>query len=138
MKAGAERDIGHEYIKNLEARYSETTRVTVETPWDIINELTQGGLGHGELGVVVAPAGIGKSWVLSALSAGAMRKSKTVVHYTLELNEEYTGLRYDSIFTGISNQNLKYHQDEIQRSVDKISGELIIKYFLLFSFDCLI
>ena len=29
------------------------------------------------------------------------KKGKTVVHYTLELNEGYVGQRYDSVLTGI-------------------------------------
>ena len=71
----------------------------------------QGGLGAGELGVVVAPAGIGKSWVLSAMGAYALSKGLNVVHYTLELNEAYVGLRYDSIFSGVESQKLKYHKE---------------------------
>jgi len=74
MRAGAERNIGHEYIEDIEVRYSEMARNTVETPWDVINELTQGGLASGELGVIVAPAGIGKTWILCALGGGAMKK----------------------------------------------------------------
>ena len=129
MKAGIEKNIGHEYIHDIEARYSETTRETVATGWDTINELMQGGLGKGELGVIVAPAGIGKSWILQAIAANAVKSGKTIVHYTLELNEEYTGLRYDSIFTGVANQNLKYHKDEVEGAVGKLKGELVIKYF---------
>jgi len=95
-------------------------RNTVETPWDVINELTQGGLASGELGVIVAPAGIGKTWILCALGGGAMKKGVNIVHYSLELNEAYIGLRYDSVFTGISNQNLKYHMDEVKEGIEKI------------------
>ena len=109
MQAGVERNLGHDYLQDIEARYEESARVTSPTPWDIMNELMQGGLGQGELGVVVAPAGIGKSWVLSALGAYAISQKLNVVHYTLELNESYVGLRYDSIFSGVENQNLKYH-----------------------------
>ena len=46
MKAGAERDIGHDYLEDFEERYSETARVTGPTPWDIINELMQLSLIH--------------------------------------------------------------------------------------------
>ena len=106
LNAGTERNIGHEYIEHIEDRYSETTRETVETGWEVIDELTQGGLGGGELGVIVAPAGVGKTWVLAAIGANAMKRGKHIVHYSLELNEAYVGLRYDSIFTGIANQNL--------------------------------
>ena len=129
MKAGTERNVGHEYVAHVEDRYSETSRITVETPWDTINELTQGGLGQGELGVVVAPAGVGKTWFLSAIGAGAMKKGKTIVHYSLELNESYVGLRYDSIFTGLPNQNLKYHIEDIKSEMEKLDGDLVIKYF---------
>jgi len=129
MKAGTERNIGHEYVEDIEYRYSEMARSTIETPWDVINDLTQGGLASGELGVIVAPAGVGKTWVLCALGGGAMKKGTKVVHYTLELNEAYVGLRYDSVFTGIANQNLKYHRDEVKDSIEKVEGELVVKYF---------
>ena len=61
MKAGADKDIGHDYMTSIEERYTEAVRDVQPTPWDVINELTDGGLGKGELGVMVAPAGIGKS-----------------------------------------------------------------------------
>ena len=129
MQAGVERNLGHDYLEDIEERYSETARITSPTPWDIINELMQGGLGAGELGVVVAPAGIGKSWVLSAMGAYAISKGLNVVHYTLELNEAYVGLRYDSIFSGVESQNLKYHKDEVIERLDKLEGNLTIKYY---------
>ena len=129
LNAGTERNIGHEYVEHIEDRYSETARTTVETGWEVIDELTQGGLGGGELGVIVAPAGVGKTWVLAAIGANAMKKGKHIVHYSLELNEAYVGLRYDSIFTGIANQNLKYHKEDVQGEMDKLKGDLVIKYY---------
>ena len=129
LNAGTERNIGHEYIEHIEDRYSETARTTVPTGWDVIDDLTQGGLGGGELGVIVAPAGVGKTWVLAAIGANSMKKGKHIVHYSLELNEAYVGLRYDSIFTGIANQNLKYHKDDVQTEMEKLKGDLVIKYY---------
>jgi len=129
LNAGTERNIGHEYIEHIEDRYSETARETISTGWDTIDELTQGGLGGGELGVIVAPAGVGKTWVLAAIGANAMKKGKHIVHYSLELNEAYVGLRYDSIFTGVPNQNLKYHKEDVQGEMDKLKGDLVIKYY---------
>ena len=129
LRAGTERNIGHEYIQHVEDRYSETARETVTTGWEVIDELMQGGLGGGELGVIVAPAGVGKTWVLAAIGANAMKKGKHIVHYSLELNESYVGLRYDSIFTGIANQNLKFHKEDVQSEMDKLKGDLVIKYY---------
>ena len=129
LNAGTERNIGHEYIEHVEDRYSETARSTVSTGWEVIDELTQGGLGGGELGVIVAPAGVGKTWVLAAIGGNAMKTGKHIVHYSLELNEAYVGLRYDSIFTGIANQNLKFHKDDVISEMDKLKGDLVIKYY---------
>jgi len=129
MNAGIERNFGHEYLTQIEERYVENVRDVIGTPWDVINELMQGGLGSGELGVIVAPAGVGKTWILSAIGAGALKNNKSVVHYTLELNEAYVGLRYDSCFTGIANQNLKYHQEDVIKKLEPIEGDLTIKYF---------
>ena len=129
MNAGTERNIGHEYFNMIEERYEEMARATVETSWEVVDGLMQGGLAAGELGVIVAPAGAGKTWVLAAIGAAAMKQEKTVVHYSLELNEAYVGLRYDSIFTGIPNQNLKYHKDDVQSKLELLPGELVIKYF---------
>ncbi len=61
MKAGADTNIGLEYKQNIAARYAEASRHTITTGWDVIDDLMDGGLAPGELGVVMAPAGIGKS-----------------------------------------------------------------------------
>jgi replicative DNA helicase len=129
MKAGTERDIGHEYNIDIDDRFSETTRKTVATSWESINSVMDGGLGPGELGVMVAPAGIGKSWGLVNVAAHAVKNGLNVVLYTLELSAPYVGLRFDSVFTGIAAQNLKYHIDEIKESVGKLEGNLVVKYY---------
>ena len=129
MKAGSERDIGHEYNVAVDDRFSETTRKTVATNWDSINSVMDGGLGPGELGVFVAPAGIGKSWGLVNVAAHAVKNGLNVIHYTLELSAPYVGLRFDSVFTGIAAQNLKYHIDEIKENVNNLEGNLVVKYY---------
>ena len=129
MKAGIETDIGHEYITGLEERLSKQTRICLPTQWDSVNDLMDGGLAGGELGVIVAPAGIGKSWTLQALGAHANAKGKTVLHYTLELNAQYVGLRYDTIVSGQPTGNLQYYKEEVQQKISKLKGELIIKYY---------
>ena len=129
MKAGADTDVGHEYKKEVQLRYTEAARDTVTTGWDVIDDLMDGGLAPGELGVVMAPAGIGKSWMLINIGSNAIKQNKTVIHYTLELNENYVGQRYDSVITGIAAQNLKNYTEDIEEKLQSISGELIIKYY---------
>ena len=126
MKAGSDRSVGHEYNDSIDARYEKSVRDVVPTNWEVINDLADGGLGKGELGVFVAPAGIGKSWALINVGAEAIRKGLKVIHYTLELNESYVGLRYDSVFSGIGAQNLKYHLEDVKKVVSKYKHNSII------------
>ncbi len=67
MKAGQDKNIGHEYRKDTESRYREDHRTIVPSPWPAINELIQGGLGNGDLGLIFGSPGGGKSWTLVAL-----------------------------------------------------------------------
>jgi len=129
MKAGADKEIGHEYNESVAERYQDNIRSTIPTPWPIINDVSDGGFGKGELIVFVAPAGIGKSWGLINVGAHAIKQGLNVVHYTLELNAGYVGQRYDAVLTGIANQSLKYNIDEVQSTVDKLKGNLVIKYY---------
>lgn len=59
-EAGVERDLGHDYFNEFDERMSEAAREVVKTNWEIIDGHLDGGLGKGELGFIVAPAGSGK------------------------------------------------------------------------------
>ena len=52
-----------------------------------------------------------------------------MVHYTLELNENYVGLRYDTIYTGIEPGKIPDNADVVRSLVETIKGEIIIKYY---------
>ena len=129
MKAGMERNIGHEYIVDFEKRMSQMARKTVKTNWTEVDSIMDGGLAGGELGIITACAGSGKSWVLAKMGAEAMKQGKNVLHYTLELNENYVGLRYDACFTGIDFQNIRNNIDIVKKKIAEVPGKLIIKYY---------
>ena len=129
MRAGTTRDLGHDYISGFEERLETSARKTTPTPWPVINDIMDGGLGGGELCVMVAPAGIGKTWFLQTVGADAIKKGMKVVHYTLELNQAYVGLRYDTIISGINTQQLKYYKEDVQSKLFDIQGNLMIKYY---------
>lgn len=129
LKAGTDKNIGHEYEKDTETRYRLEDRSPVPTPWEHINELLQGGLGAGDLGIVFGNPGGGKSWMLTALGAAAVRAGLTVCHYTLELSDSYTGKRYDAVFTGVRVQELHLHREKINKAIEELPGKLIIKEY---------
>lgn len=129
LKAGQPRNVGHNWKEDIAIRLAGVSRITVPTGWDAVDILIGGGLGGGELGVIAAPSGIGKSWALSTIGANAARMGKRVAHYTLELNENYMGLRYDTIFTGIEPGSIAQHPEQVHQAVESIKGDIIIKYY---------
>lgn len=129
LKAGQDRDLGHNYVNDFEKRYDEEDRSPIPTPWNIINQLLQGGLGRGDLGLIYGGPGGGKSWALAAIGAFAIALDYKVIHYTLELSDSYVGKRYDSILTKIPVQDLNLYKDNIKELVSKLANNLIIKEY---------
>ena len=129
MKAGQDKNIGHEYKKDTESRYREDHRMIVPTPWNKINSLIQGGVGNGDLALIFGNPGGGKSWTLVALGGHAVKLGYNVIHYTLELSESYTGRRYDAYITGIPVDQLDVNKDRVESALADLKGELIIREF---------
>ena len=128
-KVGLENDLGLDYVDNFESIIEDVKRNSISTGWDVVDELMDGGLGPGELGVVMAPSGIGKSWFLSKIACSAIQMGMNVLHYTLELSENYVGQRYTTILTGIQTTEHKERKDEIIRKIKQTSGRVRIKYY---------
>jgi replicative DNA helicase len=129
LKAGQDKNLGHEYLKDIEERYREESREIIPTPWPKINDLLQGGLGNGDFGLIFGNPGGGKSWSLVALGGYAVKLGYNVLHYTLELGEAYVGKRYDAFFTHTDVSKLSYHKDKVEHILPQLPGRLIIKEF---------
>lgn len=129
LKAGMDKNIGHEYLKDVESRYREDYRPTIPTPWRILNENFQGGMGPGDLGIVFGNPGGGKSWMMVAMAAHAVQQGFNIIYYTLELGEDYVGKRFDCYFTGYSIDEVNKHRDKVEAAIEKLPGRLIVKEY---------
>ena len=132
VSVGMPSTIGHDFFEDLEARFQEIQRITTPTGLDFLDakEILDGGLGRGELGVVVAPTGCGKSHWLVQVGAAALKQGKTVVHYSFELSEVLVGKRYDANLTNVSVNDLIENKDVVKDFYeDNELGNLIIKYY---------
>jgi replicative DNA helicase len=114
---------------DFEKRFEFSGRETITTGWKMMDQITGGGGGRSELGVVIAPTGVGKSMVLVHLGATALKAGMTVVHYTLELKDTVIANRYDSCITGIPLDELMDRKEEIRESLKSIDGNLIVKEY---------
>lgn len=129
LKLGTDNNYGYDYKLDFEKRFMLKERNPVSTGWDRVDGITQGGLGRGELGVVIAPTGAGKSMALVHLGAMAVKAGLQVVHYTLELSDTVVASRYDACLTGVPLTNLMDEKEMILEEVKNVRGKLIIKEY---------
>ena len=129
LKLGSENNFGYDYMADFEERFTPKFRNPVTSGWADIDAITGGGLGKSELGVVIAPTGAGKSMVLVHLGSQALKEGKTVVHYTLELQDTVIATRYDSCITGYPLSDIINFKEEVYEEIKEIEGSLIVKEY---------
>tara|TARA_Y100001972_G_scaffold100042_1_gene124286 strand:+ start:1363 stop:2733 length:1371 start_codon:yes stop_codon:yes gene_type:complete len=132
VSVGLPNSNGHDFFEDLEARFVAINRQVCPTGLTRLDaqDILRGGLGRGELGVVAANTGVGKSHFLVEMGCSAMRVGKNVVHYTFELSEHETGKRYDSNLCNIpSNEVIERKQEVVAKYKDMDLGRLVIKEY---------
>ena len=129
LRLGSDNEQGYEWIADFEERFKVRARNPISTGWAEMDKISKQGLGKGELGVVIAPTGAGKSMVLTHLGAQALQAGHNVVHYTLELLDTVVAGRYDSCITGIELNDLLNKKDEIYEQIKDIDGKLVVKEY---------
>ena len=124
--------LGLDFFGDNESRFQLLQRNAIATGLDELDrkDILNGGLGAGEIGVVVAPTGVGKSHFLTMLGANALRHGVDVLHYTFELSESAVGLRYDSNLCDLDSNTVIENKVKILEAYNQQKlGRLIIKEF---------
>ena len=132
LAKGAPSTTGHDFFEDYEARFTKITRVTCPTGITQLDkkEILNGGLARGEIGVITAPTGVGKSHFLVNVGANALKVGKNVVHYTFELTETSVGVRYDSHLCDINSSEVYERKEEVLNNYKENNfGRLIIKEY---------
>lgn len=132
VMVGTAPSIGHDFFLDYEARFTRLKRQTVSTGLPDIDrgDILNGGLGTGELGVIVANTGVGKSHFLTMLGANALRQGVDVLHYTFELSETAIGVRYDSNLCDLDSNLVIDSKNDVLKQYEGIKlGRLMIKEY---------
>lgn len=129
LKLGTDNNHGYDYLADFEKRFIIKARDPISTGWDLIDNITRGGLGRRELGVVIAGTGGGKSQCMVHLGSAALKQGKNVIYYTLELQDTVVASRFDSCITGININDLTNHKDHVLEGIKNVKGKLIIKEY---------
>lgn len=94
-----------------------------------LDEAMRGGLGPGELGILLAPPNVGKTNGLVNIGAVALMTGKRVYHVSMEINQNEVLLRYDMCLGGLTDAEI---QDErrlraARTKVRAAGGNLVIE-----------
>jgi replicative DNA helicase len=131
-------DLGTDYFEEAEQRTQEYATGTdgtrrVPTGLEGVDKVMKGGLGDGELGVIIAPPNRGKSIALTNIGAGAVLTGHNVFHYTLEMPERQVSKRYDLRMTNKNFDYLRENASKVLTAIHNIQkihkGHLIIKKY---------
>lgn len=88
------------------------------TGWVEFDKLTDGGFKYGEISVVAAVSGGGKSVMLSNIANVYIKRGLNVLFVSNELDEYLVMKRQLAIFGDIQLANMRHHEQEVQESID--------------------
>lgn len=95
-----------------------------------IDRLLKGGLAKGEIGVILAPTGVGKTTILTKIANTAFNMGYNVLQIFFEDNPKIVQRKHFTIWTGISPDNLANHKDEVMSKISEIKESMVNKLIL--------
>ena len=119
-------DLGVDFFSRLKDFEEDPTLLEQERVATLNKELDRiigGGLGDGELGVILAPTGVGKSMMLVNLTVAAFILGLSVVYYSLELSEKAIQRRLAARLSGIETKELSKDVEWLMKKLG-ISGRI--------------
>jgi archaellum biogenesis ATPase FlaH len=127
------RDLGLDYFDDPRARLNKLrdNNGQVSTGWPTLDRKLYGGVNRGELSIFLGGSGSGKSLFLQNMAVNWMLLGLNVCFMTLELNQELTALRIDSMVSCIPTKEIFKKMSDLELKValvGKTSGRLRIKY----------
>ena len=127
------KDMGTDYFADPRARLNaiRNNNGQISTGWPCLDNKLYGGFNRGELQIFAGGSGSGKSLFMQNLSANWMQMNLNGVYITLELSEELTAWRIDSMVTDVATRDVFKNMDDVELKVKmsaKKSGKFYIKY----------
>ena len=95
-----------------------------------IDKLLKGGLAKGEIGVILAPTGVGKTTILTKIANTAFNMGYNVLQIFFEDNPKIVQRKHFTIWTGIEPDNLANHKEEVMSKITEIQETMKNKLVL--------
>jgi replicative DNA helicase len=95
-----------------------------------IDRLMKGGLAKGEIGVILAPTGVGKTTLMTKIANTAFNMGYNVLQIFFEDNPKIIQRKHFTLWTGIEPDNLVKNKDEVMSKVTEIQETMQNKLVL--------
>jgi replicative DNA helicase len=134
---GDEEDYGTEVIEGIDSALRKEFRQTISTGVDVIDTVTGGGLGRGEIGLILSPSGAGKTTLLTKIANTAYEHEKNVLQIIFEDTEDQIKRKHYTIWakSALSRMDEETENKRVNKIIHekaeilKGKGRLIIKRF---------
>lgn len=117
---------------DIDAVLADDFRKPIPTGISKLDEIMDGGLARGELGVILAPYGAGKSTILTKFANTAKNNHNNVLQIIFEDMPKVIKRKHLACWSGIELNNLKLHKETllaINAEKESEDGKLLIKKF---------
>jgi hypothetical protein len=91
--------------------------VNAASPLRILDESIHGGLGPGNLGVVMARAGVGKTAFIVQIGLDDLLRDRPVLHIALEQNLEHVQSWYDALFDDLADLTALEDREAVRANI---------------------
>lgn len=134
LKIGQTMDLGKEMFQDFENVVEEQKRSVIDPCIPGLAEVMRGGLGKGQVGMIIAPSGIGKTTTLVKIAFGCIMQGKNVLLVLFEDEYEDVQRKIFSLVTQVPIQELKERKEEVLVKLkafqnDKSHGQIVLKKF---------
>ena len=132
LSVGSEKDDGVSISDSWDSVLDDDYRNPIPTGITGIDEITDGGISKGELAVVLAPYGVGKTTVLTKIANSAYNDGKNVLQIIFEDMPKVIKRKHAACWTGINLNELSDNQEILAEEVKKRTNrenDLVIKKF---------
>ena len=132
LDTGDNKDDGIDVFHDMESVLADDFRKPIPTGIKGLDECMDGGLSKGELAVILAPFGVGKTTMITKIANTAKNKEYNVLQIFFEDNPKVIQRKHLSCWSTYNLNDLKYHKDELKeiaatKSEDK--GQIKLKKF---------
>lgn len=131
LQVGATSDDIRDAFENIESALEKDSRLPVPLGITGLDNLLKGGLGVGELGVILAPTGTGKTTILTKIANTAYNQGKNVLQIFFEDNVTNILRKHYTIWTGIAPDDQIERKEEVIELVKQKESESTGKLKLL-------